>query len=222
MKMERACLSLLSIVGLFACIAGEQALAQSQPAAKQLAVPSMTFDCTNVTVDYSNDPSLTREEKLQLMDQALFKSLSKFDACQRSQSNAGGGAANNSGGGIGASGSGQTGSSAASGGESVATSDMTGQEAPKTEKGESGQSSNVAWSDLKGKKENEDVSASAIADSQPASAANGKLPEDIPPANNDSVLEAQIRQAAINETDPDTKAKLWNEYRKYKGLPAKN
>ena len=99
---------------------------------------------------------------------------------------------------------------------------MTGQEAPKTEKGESGQSSNVAWSDLKGKKENEDVSASAIADSQPASAANGKLPEDIPPANNDSVLEAQIRQAAINETDPDTKAKLWNEYRKYKGLPAKN
>ena len=69
--MERACLSLLSIVGLFACIAGEQALAQSQPAAKQLAVPSMTFDCTNVTVDYSNDPSLTREEKLQLMDQAL-------------------------------------------------------------------------------------------------------------------------------------------------------
>lgn len=49
---------------------------------------------------------------------------------------------------------------------------------------------------------------------------NGKAPEDIPSANNDSVLEGQIRQAAMNETDPKIKAQLWNEYRKYKGLPA--
>ena len=48
---------------------------------------------------------------------------------------------------------------------------------------------------------------------------NGKLPEDIPSADNDSVLEAQIRQAAINEKDPVVQKKLWNEYRKYKGLP---
>ena len=51
---------------------------------------------------------------------------------------------------------------------------------------------------------------------------NGKVPDDIPPADNDSVLEAQIRQAAINETDPEIKAKLWDEYRRYKGLPTKN
>ena len=30
---------------------------------------------------------------------------------------------------------------------------------------------------------------------------NGKLPEDIPPADNDSVVEAQLRQAAIAEKD---------------------
>ena len=48
---------------------------------------------------------------------------------------------------------------------------------------------------------------------------NGKLPEDIPPSDNDSVLEAQIRQAAIDEPDPELKKKLWNEYRRYKGLP---
>ena len=47
---------------------------------------------------------------------------------------------------------------------------------------------------------------------------SGKLPEDIPPVDNDSVLEKQIRAAAMAEKDPAIKAKLWNEYRKYKGL----
>lgn len=48
---------------------------------------------------------------------------------------------------------------------------------------------------------------------------NGRVPEDIPPADNDSALEAQIRQAAIEETDPELKKRLWDEYRRYKGLP---
>lgn len=58
-----------------------------------------------------------------------------------------------------------------------------------------------------------------VAGTGPRALPNGKLPEDIPPADNDSVLEAQIREAAINETDPELKKKLWNEYRRYKGLP---
>jgi len=48
---------------------------------------------------------------------------------------------------------------------------------------------------------------------------NGKTPDDIPDAENESVFEAQIRAAAMAETDPDTKKNLWNEYRRYKGLP---
>ena len=48
---------------------------------------------------------------------------------------------------------------------------------------------------------------------------NGEIPDDIPAADNDSVFEAQIRAAAIAETDPDTQKNLWNEYRRYKGLP---
>ena len=48
---------------------------------------------------------------------------------------------------------------------------------------------------------------------------NGKTPDDIPDADNDSVFEAQIRAAAMAETDSDTKKNLWNEYRRYKGLP---
>ncbi len=47
----------------------------------------------------------------------------------------------------------------------------------------------------------------------------GKIPEDIPDGENDGVLEAQIRLAATRETDPAVRARLWNEYRKYKGLP---
>ena len=48
---------------------------------------------------------------------------------------------------------------------------------------------------------------------------NGMTPDDIPDADNDSIFEAQIRAAAMAETDPDTKKNLWNEYRRYKGLP---
>ena len=50
---------------------------------------------------------------------------------------------------------------------------------------------------------------------------NGKTPDDIPAAENDSIFEAQIRAAAMAETDPNTKKNLWNEYRRYKGLPEK-
>ena len=48
---------------------------------------------------------------------------------------------------------------------------------------------------------------------------NGKIPDDIPETGNDSVFEAQIRAAAMAETDPNTQKNLWNEYRRYKGLP---
>ncbi len=45
---------------------------------------------------------------------------------------------------------------------------------------------------------------------------NGALPEDIPPADNDTVLQKQIRAAAMKETDAEKKKKLWDMYRKYK------
>lgn len=48
---------------------------------------------------------------------------------------------------------------------------------------------------------------------------NGKTPDDIPDMANDSVFEAQIRAAAMAETDMNIKKNLWNEYRRYKGLP---
>ena len=41
-------------------------------------------------------------------------------------------------------------------------------------------------------------------------------PEDIPSGNDDDVVARQIREAALNETDPELREKLWEEYRRYK------
>jgi len=47
------------------------------------------------------------------------------------------------------------------------------------------------------------------------------LPPDIPAsvAANDDIIAAQFREAAEAETDPKVRAQLWNDYRRYKGLP---
>lgn len=41
-------------------------------------------------------------------------------------------------------------------------------------------------------------------------------PDDIPSGQNDDVVARQLREAAENETDPEVRKKLWDEYRKYK------
>lgn len=179
-------------------------LAQSIPEKGSGASAPSSIDCTKVSVEYADDPSLTREEKLQLMDQALLRSLSKFDACQNSQAgSAAGGSAGS-----------DAASNAAGGSGSIPAADMSG-----TEKaaGSAGAAANEG-TDAGSSDQLEAAKASGPRAPQ-QTLDNGKTPEDIPPADNDSVLEAQIRQAAINETDPETQKKLWNEYRKYKGLP---
>lgn len=41
-------------------------------------------------------------------------------------------------------------------------------------------------------------------------------PPDIPSGDDDDVVARQIREAAMNEDDPELREKLWEEYRKYK------
>ena len=41
-------------------------------------------------------------------------------------------------------------------------------------------------------------------------------PDDIPSAQGDDIVAQQLREAAIDETDPELKAKLWEEYKRYK------
>jgi len=117
---------------------------------------------------------------------------------QDRSASAGGGAAGGSGNGSGGGAGGQ--------GSSTASSEMSGTEAPSEQEA----SSSLASSELPTTKPEDGTHLPG----------SGKIPDNIPPADNDSVLEEQIRQAAMNETDPVIKEKLWNEYRKYKGLPA--
>jgi len=52
----------------------------------------------------------------------------------------------------------------------------------------------------------------------PGPAATAGVPDDIPAAKDDDIIARQLREAAQQETDPELKEKLWDEYRKYKGI----
>lgn len=45
-----------------------------------------------------------------------------------------------------------------------------------------------------------------------------KPPVDIPDGADDDVVARQLREAAMREPDPEVRERLWNEYRKYKGI----
>jgi hypothetical protein len=168
-------------------------------------------------VDYTDEALLSQSERLARMDRALSDSLDKFDRCQTRDDNSddgsgGGGQNAGSGAGDGLAGDGTAGESAAgnepaSAVTSTASPDISGTRLPATVPASDSPPPAAAT----GHPQNQ----------QDLAAANGKAPEDIPPVDNDSLLEAQIRRAAEQETDPETRARLWNEYRKYKGLPLK-
>jgi hypothetical protein len=52
----------------------------------------------------------------------------------------------------------------------------------------------------------------------PQDAAKYPPPNDIPNGNDDDVVARQLREAAMREPDPAVREKLWEEYRKYKGI----
>lgn len=52
----------------------------------------------------------------------------------------------------------------------------------------------------------------------PSPAASAGVPDDIPDARDDDIIARQLREAAVAENDPELKEKLWDEYRRYKGI----
>ena len=167
-----------------------------------------SVDCTDVQIDYADDSTLTRGERIHHMDNSLSRSLNKFELCLSEKKKVESNGANGNPGAAGDS----TGSSeggATSG--SVPSSTMSGNELPATEDNVKHEEPEVNPTVQTTNNENGKYEGSI-------STGNGKLPDDIPSADNDSVLAAQIRRAAEHETDPTKKEQLWNEYRKYKGL----
>ena len=47
--------------------------------------------------------------------------------------------------------------------------------------------------------------------------ASSQVPEDLPDARDDDIIARQLREAAMNEADPELREKLWEEYKRYKG-----
>jgi hypothetical protein len=52
----------------------------------------------------------------------------------------------------------------------------------------------------------------------PQNTAKYPPPADIPSGGDDDVVARQLREAAMREPDPAVREKLWEEYRKYKGI----
>ena len=192
-----------------------------------------SIDCTDVIVHFVDDPSLTHEERLHLMDKAFLESLNRYELCRSAKEKAAAlkGAVSNGDGATatgdspgGASGdsfensSGETGGTSA--GESAASSTMSGTEVSEKSSSAGGIQA-VAQGGLQGSQNPKETAVNTGGNntSGKMKQSNGKLPEDIPTAQNDDALAAQIRYAAQNETDPVKRELLWNEYRKYKGLP---
>ena len=168
---------------------------------------------------------LTREERVALLDQAFFDSLARFERCSNGSatSAAKGGSGADGGGaqaGQGTEQAGQDGGGAEQ--ASVPSNSVSGTESD----GEGTGQGSVTSHSVSGV-EVQQGAATGAGDQEAGSAigqggpvpTNRAPPADIPSADNDSILEAQIRSAALAETDPEIQARLWNEYRKYKNLP---
>ena len=167
-------------------------------------------DCTDTSVDYSSTETMTQAEKIAAMDRALNQSLNKYDACvsettNQSSANGGGSGGGNGQGGQSSQGQGED---EAAQGQSTEAAGISGTSIPPT-------------SQATASTADDETNATENPAQQQQGLANGKIPEDIPSENNDDILAQRIRSAAETETDPDKQARLWNEYRKYKGLPQK-
>lgn len=150
-------------------------------------------DCTEIDLRYEKfDAPLTDAEIAELRARRHNASLNAFERCVNAAVGGGGG-----GGGAGGGGAGQGVGVAAQG---IQGSDASVVQPPPADR-------------------TEPIETSESDQDQPTTLANGRAPQDIPSADNDSVLAAQIRRAAETETNPERQAKLWNEYRKIRGLP---
>ena len=199
-------------------------------------------ECPVVMPNFDDMVLLTREERIQLMDQALKDALSQVQDCRQrltERQNQNSNATTD------ASGSDNSNSTDTNQSEENASNDETQNQQTATPSGdlsgtETSQPTNtepeqtpIPSNELLGSEPepepksaigelpNEQPDQQAIVEDDKRVLENGKLPEDIPPADNDDIIAKQIREAALSESDPEKQARLWNEYRRYKGISEK-
>ena len=199
----------------------------SVPAATATTELSKMHDCTEIELEAVIDQDASREDNLVRLSQQFFQSVNKIEHCDREQDSIEAASSTSNGStpfSANTDGSDAARDSSAMAG-STASSSLVGTNFNQTmtetdQPFASPSASNVAGTiPQPASAETNTTGAQADATEQDLTLTNGKTPDDIPDADNDSVFEAQIRAAAMAETDPDIKKNLWNEYRRYKGLP---
>ena len=173
---------------------------------------SQATDCTEMEVQADINPELSKDENLQRLSELFYESLNTVTHCESASDSVSGAQSSTEGG---------MGNAAAS----VAASDISGTESDESlseSNTDSDQNAFEGTAEYASEMDAIETDDLGMAERDTEEKGGGtKAPNDIPPADNDSIFEKQIREAAENETDPEVKERLWNEYRKYKGLPVK-
>lgn len=191
----------------------------------QAAELSKSRDCLVFELDDAINPELTNQENIDMMNDIFMRSVNSVKHCDATTKfNGASGGSTSGGSGVGG-GQGIKGNSARpsgdlSGTEPTVQSIEHSPTQPDNSENYSSIQSQIDQALSKSGGSDAATKSSIIADNLQSSK-NGAVPEDIPQSDNDSAFEAQIRTAAENETDPEVREKLWNEYRKYKGLAVK-
>lgn len=178
-------------------------------------VPSVTQSADIVT-----EAERTAEEQVAALDEMLMAGLGEYDerllreqerikAATPNDNSGSGGEGDGMGGGMGGEGGGTDGSNEGD------TSDNPDGEAD----GQSGSNSGGAAGNNNESGTTGGQPEGGAVDSSEGSGDSGsdtERPEDIGDGSDDDVVARQLREAAEKETDPELKAKLWDEYRRYK------
>ncbi len=164
--------------------------------------------------------ALTPDEQRDALDRRLGASLSSFDemllkeqkevAAKRAEQAATGGSGTGSGG-EGESGGGTGGPGARSGGGGK------GEKGGETS-GQTATGDRATGSPRGGGSSRRGGRTTATAPEGTPPTQGGSIPKDVGDGRDDDVVARQIREAAMKEQDPAIREKLWEEYRRYKGI----
>ncbi len=180
-----------------------------------IATENSKNSCENLSVDYEENEFLTQREQLDLMDSALLKSIENFDECiantnKKTKSNSIKAVDNNN---------------VRESKNARESNEVRGTSINNSQYKDDGFEQSFS-ADIEESMKSESVNQESVSNDNlimsnevsEVSGSNGKIPDDIPLDDNDDVLARQIKNAALNEADPEKQKKLWNEYRKYKNL----
>jgi hypothetical protein len=202
----------------------------SSQAAPAAATPSAKASPAGSEDSATPEGAKTPDEQRERLDKELDKSLAAFDAmllkeqqevaakrAEHGTSAGGGGEGPGGGGGEGGEGAASSGAGGAAGGAQASTA-TTGAEGRRGGREAGGrtkdQSTGSARGGDRGTGGREVTTAAEGAAAETGDSSN--VPADVGDGRDDDVVARQLREAAMKESDPAIREKLWNEYRRYK------